>query len=79
MIKVNIVHISDKVLHDGVAERVVVPGVLGDFEVMEGHIPIASLLTRGMVMVWTSKVPQEIPIKQGLMRFDGRELFGVVE
>ena len=79
MIKVNIVHISDKVLHDGMAEHVVVPGVMGDFEVVEDHIPIVSLLTRGTVMVWNWNTLEEIPIRQGLMRFDGKELFGVVE
>ena len=91
MFNVHIVHISDEVLHEGEAERVVLPGVLGDFEIVDLHAPIVSLLARGKISV---KLPQpvqveegssetyqfkKVSIEQGLMRFDGKELFAVVE
>ena len=83
MFKVHLVHISDKVLHEGDADYVALPGVMGDFEVYDKHMPVVSILGRGRV---TIKVPNEtkeefkrILIEQGLMRFDGKELYAVVE
>ncbi len=90
MFNVHIVHISDEVLHEGEAERVVLPGVMGDFEIADLHAPIVSLLAKGKISVKLSKLvlsedPSEeyeykrVSIEQGLMRFDGKELFAVVE
>ena len=78
MFKAYIVHISDKVLHEGNAERVMMPGVLGEFEVGEHHIPLVSLLAKGVVTVFGEK-KTAYKIQQGLMRFDGERLFAVVE
>lgn len=91
MFNVHIVHISDEILHEGEAERVALPGVLGDFEIADLHAPIVSLLARGKIAVKLprpvrdEKNPSEtyevkkVSIEQGLMRFDGKELFAVVE
>ena len=83
MIKVHLVHISDKILHEGDASFVALPGVMGDFEVHVGHIPIVSILGRGRITIRLTKDSKEefkrILIEQGLMRFDGKELYVVVE
>ena len=73
------VHISDRVLHDDYAERVVLPGVLGEFEVADLHVPIVSLLAKGSLSVYTKERSVSFNIHQGLMRFDGTELTAVVE
>ena len=95
MFKVRVVHISDAVLYEGSADRVVLPGVLGDFEIADLHAPIVSLLSRGVVTIYT-RAPEHqapgtgeegrgpgtlvsVPIEQGLVRFDGEELYAVVE
>ena len=80
MFKTHLVHISDEILHEGVAQRVVMPGVLGDFEIAERHVPMVSLLAKGYVWVYgDDRPPASFMIEQGLMRFDGKELYVVVE
>ena len=81
MFKVNIVHISDRILHEGESDSVLLPGVVGEFEVGLQHAPIASLLTSGKIWVRTAEKnsARVVTIRQGLMRFDGKELYAVVE
>jgi F-type H+-transporting ATPase subunit epsilon len=79
MFQAHIVHVSDKVLHDGQVERVSLPGVLGEFEVVDRHVPIVSLLAKGALSVFAPEVRKAFAIKQGLVRFDGLRLFAVVE
>ncbi len=84
MIKFRLMHISDKMIHEGDVEWVGFPGVLGDFEVGQDHIPMVSLLARGRV---TIKLPtksaeteyKRVLIEQGIVRFDGKELYAMVE
>ena len=39
----------EKVEYDGVAERVLVPGTMGQFEILSNHAPIISTLQKGVV------------------------------
>ena len=39
----------EKVEYDGVAERVLVPGTMGQFEILSNHAPIISTLQKGIV------------------------------
>ena len=39
----------EKVVYDGRVMRVVVPGTLGEFEILENHAPIISSLEKGLV------------------------------
>lgn len=48
MLKLKIVS-PEKVIYDGVAESLKVPGSLGNFEILDKHAPIISSLTRGVV------------------------------
>ena len=82
MFTVHFVHISDRVLYSGFADRVIVPGVQGTIEVGETHCPIVSLLYKGKVMIRETEKEKEwktFLIYQGLMRFDGEKLEAVVE
>lgn len=82
MFQVHIVDISDKILFHGVAQSVMLPGVEGEFEVVDNHGPIAALLAPGAVTVLPDiklKNYQTFVIEQGVMRFDGMELYAVVE
>ena len=79
MFHTHLVHISDKILHDGRTERVVLPGVMGEFEVLDGHIAVVSLLSKGCLSVFDKGGQKRFAIEQGLMRFDGKELYAVVE
>ena len=64
------------VLFDGEAKSVFLPGDLAEFELMEFHAPIVSLLRPGHVVVdWE----QRIPIKRGMVKFDNNECMILVE
>ena len=39
----------EKIEYDGVAERILVPGTLGQFEILNDHAPIISTLQKGTV------------------------------
>ena len=39
----------EKVEYDGAAERILVPGTMGQFEILNDHAPIISTLQKGIV------------------------------
>lgn len=55
------------VLFDDSAESVFLPGDHGEFEVLDYHAPLISLLRPGHVTIdWERR----IPIKKGIVKFD---------
>lgn len=65
-----------KVLFEGAAWSVFLPGATGEFEVLEMHKAIVSLLYKGSIVINCDK---EIPIKSGAVRMSGDELVAIVE
>lgn len=64
------------VLYNGEANNVFLPGDLAEFELLDWHAPIVSLLVAGTVIVdWETR----IPIKNGMVRFDNNECVILVE
>ena len=64
------------VLYDGEAKNVFLPGDLAEFELLDWHAPIVSLLVAGNVIVdWETR----IPIQNGMVRFDNNECVILVE
>ena len=64
------------VLFDGEATSVFLPGDMAEFELLDFHAPIVSLLRPGSVVVdWKTR----IPIKRGMVRFDRNECMILVE
>ena len=64
------------VIFDGEAKNVFLPGDMAEFELLDFHAPIVSLLKPGKVIVDWEKV---IPIKQGMVKFDKNECMILVE
>ena len=64
------------VLYDGEAKSVFLPGDLAEFELLDCHAPIVSLLRAGRVIVDWEKA---IPIKKGMVKFDKNECMILVE
>lgn len=61
---------------EGEASSVVLPGDRGEFELMDCHVPIVSLLKRGYVTVdWKTRVP----IRSGMVKFDENECIVLAE
>jgi F-type H+-transporting ATPase subunit epsilon len=67
---------SKEVLYEGPAWSVFLPGSTGEFEILELHKPIVSVLKAGRIIIDWKK---EIPIKRGAVRMAGSELVAVVE
>lgn len=67
---------SNRVLFEGEAQSVFLPGATGEFEILEFHKSIVSLLKTGRIIIDWDK---EIPIKKGAMRMSGDELVAIVE
>ncbi len=64
------------VIYDDHARSVFLPGDQGEFEILDYHCPIVSLLREGDVVIdWDEKVP----IKKGMVRFDDNECMILVE
>jgi len=64
------------VLFQGDAKSVFLPGDMAEFELLDFHAPIVSLLRPGRVVLDGKKV---IPIKRGMVRFDNNECMILVE
>jgi len=68
---------SSKVLFEGDVKSVFLPGATGEFEVLDFHKPILSLLRQGTVVI--NGGDTKIPVKRGAVRMSGDELVAVVE
>lgn len=65
-----------RVLFEGEAQSVSFPGDQGEFELLDHHAPILSLLRVGHLTIdWTIR----IPIKKGIVKFDQNECVVLVE
>ena len=64
------------VVFEGEAKNVFLPGDIAEFELMDYHMPIMSLLRPGKVIIDWEKT---IPIKKGIVKFDNNECVMLVE
>ena len=71
-----IIATSTKTLFEGDVKSIFLPGATGEFEVLEFHKPIMSLLKEGKIVIDWDK---EIIIKRGAMRMSGDEFAAIVE
>jgi F-type H+-transporting ATPase subunit epsilon len=63
-------------LFEGEAKSVFLPGDLAEFELLDYHAPIISLLRPGEVVLdWDKR----IPIKRGMVKFDDNDCMILVE
>lgn len=64
------------VLYEGKAQSVFLPGDRSEFEILDHHAPISSLLTAGEVVIdWQKRVR----ITKGMIKFDNNECMILVE
>ena len=65
-----------QVIFEGEARSVFLPGDRAEFEILEHHAPIVSLLRRGSIAIdWEKR----IPVRRGLVKFDRNECLVLVE
>ena len=66
MLKLQIVS-PERVVYDDVIDSIVVPGTLGQFEILENHAPIISTLEKGQVRFRTPQGEQTLDITTGFV------------
>ena len=57
----------EKILYDGEATSVKVPGVLGAMEILQNHAPLVSALTEGKVAYTNADGTEEIQVAGGFV------------
>jgi F-type H+-transporting ATPase subunit epsilon len=65
-----------EVVFSGEAKSVFLPGDESEFELLDHHAPIVSLLRPGHVTVDGER---EVPIKSGMVKFDRNECMILIE
>ncbi len=63
-------------IYEGEAQAVFLPGDLAEFEILDYHAPIVSLLRTGNVVV---DGVRKIPIERGMVKFDCNACMILVE
>jgi F-type H+-transporting ATPase subunit epsilon len=65
-----------RIVFEGEAKSVFLTGDAAEFELLDHHAPIVSLLRPGNVVIdWTTT----IPIKKGMVRFENNECVILIE
>ncbi len=57
----------EKVEFDGAVEKVLVPGTMGQFEILHDHAPIISTLQTGVVVYVTAQGESRLDIEGGFV------------
>ena len=57
----------EKVEYEGQVDRVVVPGTVGQFEILVNHAPIISTLEKGRVIYYDSEGTHELDVSMGFV------------
>jgi len=70
---------KDRKLYDGEAIAITLPGVSGEFQVLEGHAPIFSVLKNGKILVQTPKKVIELSISGGISRVFNNEVLILIQ
>ncbi len=74
MIEVSIIN-QAQIIFEGIATNVILPGDYGEFEIMQFHWPIVSILTKGEIII----DDMGFPISRGIARFGEEKLVALVE
>ena len=78
MLKLKIVS-PERIIYDSLAESVIVPGTLSQFEILTNHAPIISSLTRGTVVYTTKEGQFKITIAGGFVEVNNNHVNLCVE
>ncbi|MCI6618376.1 MAG: ATP synthase F1 subunit epsilon [Prevotella sp.] len=69
----------ERIVFNGDVENILVPGTLGEFEILKDHAPIISTLEAGRVVYTTLEGKQQINIQGGFVEVKRNEVSLCVE
>ena len=65
-----------RTIYDGEALSVFLPGTEGEFEIMNNHKPVISLLKEGQIILDWKKT---VPLKRGIVKLFHNEVVALIE
>ncbi len=69
----------DAKVFEGEVNRVIFPGIMGGFEVLNGHAPLISALKDGIIKVTSASNVEEFNVKSGFVEVLNNKLTVCVE
>ena len=78
MLRLKIVS-PEKVEYDGAADRILVPGTMGQFEILNDHAPIISTLQKGTVEYVNKEGKTSLEIQGGFVEVQKNQVSLCVE
>ena len=69
----------EKVEYDGAAERILLPGTMGQFEILNDHAPIISTLQKGTVEYFNREGKSSLEIQGGFVEVQKNQVSLCVE
>lgn len=69
----------EKILFEGLARYVQIPGVNGSFSILYGHAPLLSALDAGEIKFKSAGVTHKIPVKSGFVSVKDNQVSICVE
>ena len=69
----------EKIEFDGVIESVIVPGTMGQFEILNDHAPIISSLEKGDIVYVSGGKESRLPIREGFVEVRDNQVDVCVE
>ena len=69
----------EKILFSGEVESVLVPGTVGEYEILKDHAPIISTLEKGRVVYTTANGKRQLNIQGGFVEVKRNEISLCVE
>ena len=69
----------EKVEYDGAADRILVPGTMGQFEILNDHAPIISTLQKGTVEYVNKEGKSSLEIQGGFVEVQKNQVSLCVE
>lgn len=69
----------EKIEYDGVVERILVPGTMGQFEILNDHAPIISTLQKGIVEYVNKEGKSSLEILGGFVEVQKNQVSLCVE
>ena len=69
----------ERVVFDGEVMCVIVPGAMGEFEILEHHAPIISSLEKGEIFYTTEDGKKSLSVTSGFVKVNANEVSACVE
>ncbi|MCD6500749.1 ATP synthase F1 subunit epsilon [bacterium] len=70
---------ANKKLYEGEVKRVTFPGRKGEFQVLENHAPLFSLLTQGEIIVKNDAKETRVSISSGIVKVLNNRIICLVD